>query len=197
MKKHFSNQDRLQASKDSVKGNGSWLWMVAALFSGFIVSVPLGYILFGNHMNQVARACMYQLGGALGLAENSLFRKLGIGPGPLEMRFAKLVFEEHQVALWCVLIAQVAGMVIYLLFFSGQNVPIPRQIEQIPHPGKENVIIIPCQELWREKSQKISSDFFDLRNSCQNPPCPDLSRQMVSREKIPWLIGLSTFYNFS
>ena len=58
---------------------------------------------------------------------------------------------------------------------------------------EENVIIISCRELLvRKKStfflptrKKIC--FFDPRNSSHAPNRPDLSRQMVSREKTLWL----------
>ena len=48
--------------------------------------------------------------------------------------------------------------------------------------GQETVNKFPHWGVWQEKIW-----IFEPRNSCETPPHPNLSRQMVSRKKTPWL----------
>ena len=70
---------------------------------------------------------------------------------------------------------------------SSQNVQIPCQNVQIHRHDKENVILI--------RRRGVAGEI--PRNSRETLPCPDLSRQMVSREKIMSLCSYQSAFPVS
>jgi hypothetical protein len=150
MKRELSLSQRIEAARNSVKGNGYNSLYLLSIFCGLLCSIPLAYILFHGHFEWLFNATRWKIASAFGFDQMPFLQKIGWAPDKLEMRFSKLFFEEYSISIWSIVAVQFAGSAVSLFYVSGRKLGKKNYIQL--RSGERDAVTV--KELSNEIAKK-------------------------------------------